>query len=112
MNWSTFILIVIIGYTVYYLLNVCFDLFIAAGITATDEDPEDLLSVWTSKPEIILPQQEEQSGNLKSPDLPAAATANGISSGKVTSSGGVGIKALFALAMENLIEHTREIPYA
>lgn len=109
MNWTQFLLSLAAVYSLYYLLNVLFDLLRSRGQPAA-VGGQDVL-VFT----------EEHQPRQVSADGPSAGEALGldaepksrqaISSGPLQSTGGVSLKQLFSLAQSDLIEYTKAIPY-
>ncbi len=112
MSWTTFTLSLVLAYLIYYVINLLYDRWLAGkvGVTATAEEKlyfeDDVL------PELIMleePDPEVQVGSASEMQTaPAPSTA--ISS-VAESTGGVSLGELMRLAKDNLIEHTRAIPY-
>jgi len=108
MSWTTFLTVVFIVYLVYYGLNLLYDLFKAKRLPETDDYSEELFFTDDSEPELIELKSETSVAEANSnPQSPKAY----FSSGPVASTGGVGLKQLFFMAKDNLIEFTRTIPY-
>src|SRR5690606_41953205 len=103
----------------YYLcdcaLNLRCDLLGSRGAHAADSTGDSLFCYQDSRPEIIDDSEqptanpEPASEEPSEPSTPKVAPI-GIP-GNVISTGAVGIKDLFNLAKNNLIEHTGAIPY-
>jgi len=111
MSWNNFLILILIIYVSYYALNLLFDLFISPKATAGDIAEDELFFSQTFAPELITPDEEPETSSTVSDKTDAAGLKAGLSSGTISSSGGVGLKQLFSLAKNNLIEHTRAIPY-
>lgn len=110
MSWTNFLIVIFIVYLVYYLLNLLYDLFLSPRLAGSEIEEDELFFTETLTPEIIsLEEKIEQADGVDAGegDRPASF----ISSGPISSTGGVGLKQLFSLAKDNLIEHTRAIPY-
>lgn len=108
MNWTQFLFSLAAVYSLYYLLNVIFDLLRSRGQPSA-EDAED---------ELVF--SEEHQPQQIQPDQPAAGAANpetepksrqAISSGPLQTTGGVSIQQLLSLVQGDLIECTKAIPY-
>lgn len=111
MSWNNFLILILIIYILYYALNLFFDLFISPKATTGDIAEDELFFSQTFTPELITPAEESEASATVSDETDAAGHRAGLSSGTISSSGGVGLKQLFSLAKNNLIEHTRAIPY-
>ena len=111
MSWTNFLIVIFIIYLFYYALNLFFDLLISPKNIAGDIAEDELFFSQTFTPELITPVEEAEATDTVSDETDAAGVKAGLSSGTVGSSGGVGLKQLFSLAKNNLIEHTRTIPY-
>lgn len=112
MSWINFLTVIFIVYIVYYLFNLLFDLFISPGNRVSERTEDELFLTETYSPELISfeePQPEEEPHEKDSVVAKTDKAAN-VSSAFV-SSGGVGLKQLFSLAKDNLIEYTKAIPY-
>ena len=109
MNWTQFLLSLAAVYSLYYLLNVLFDLLRSRGQPAAEGGQDELVF------------SEEHPPRQVSADEPPAGAAQGpvaelkskqaISSGPLQSTVGVSLKQLFSLAQSDLIEYTKAIPY-
>jgi len=114
MTWTNFLLILLVTYLTYYGLNVIFDLFMARKQPGSESDQDVLFFNEDNSPELITYEEELEtpappsvSENLE-PDAPKQSS---FTSGLLRSTGAVGIKELFNLAKDDLIEYTRAIPY-
>jgi len=108
MSWINFLTAIFIVYLIYYSLNLVFDLFLSPGAPAVEISEDELFFTQTHTPELITAERKaepvaEESVQEKTPVF--------FPSGPMNASGGVGLKQLFSLAKDNLIEHTRSIPY-
>ncbi|MCX2584308.1 hypothetical protein [Pedobacter sp. MR22-3] len=110
MSWTNFLILIFIIYILYYALILFFDLFISPKATTGDIAEDELFFSQTFAPELITPVEEPEASTV-SDEADARGLKAGLSSGTISSSGGVGLKQLFSLAKNNLIEHTRAIPY-
>ncbi|QPH38662.1 hypothetical protein [Pedobacter endophyticus] len=108
MSWINFLTVIFIVYLVYYCLNLLFDLFLSPRIPNGDISEDELFFTETHTPELITanrtidPVKEEAEKEKPIVFFP---------SGPTNASGGISLKHLFSLAKNNLIEHTRTIPY-
>lgn len=110
MSWTNFLIVIFIVYLVYYLLNLLFDLFLSPRLAGSETEEDEVFLTETYAPELIsLEEKIEQADAADTGE--GGRPASSISSGPISSSGGVGLKQLFSLAKDNLIEHTRAIPY-
>ncbi|MBE8714834.1 hypothetical protein [Sphingobacterium hungaricum] len=121
MNWTNFLLTLTLLYLSYYGLNLLYDLFRARKATRHDSAGEVLFFDEDVKPQLILPK-EEQPEDLDSstegievesiPQITALPSPQVVpSSDLIQSTGAVGLKELFNLAKDNLIEFTGAISY-
>ncbi|MES2446616.1 MAG: hypothetical protein V4546_05505 [Bacteroidota bacterium] len=114
MTWTHFLLILLMIYLAYYGLNVLYDLVMARKLPAGENDQEVLFFNEENSPELITYEEEaEMPAQIAAPETAEAPAPNpsGFSSGMLRSTGAVGIKELFNLAKDDLIEYTRAIPY-
>lgn len=122
MNWTNFLITLTLAYLAYYGFNLLYDLLVARKLPKADSTDEVLYFDEDATPEIVEPSDipspetgPATAAQSESPE-PAPATAappmppQGLS-GKLWSTGAVGIKELFGLAKDNLIEYTGEISY-
>lgn len=114
MTWTNFLLILLLVYLAYYGLNVILDLFMAPKMPASESEQEVLFFNEESNPELIT--YEEESEMLTAATMPEELEPTPpkqaeFTSGLLNSTGAVGIKELFNLAKDDLIEYTRAIPY-
>lgn len=110
MSWTNFLIVIFIIYLVYYSLNLLFDFLISPKTSAGEIAEDELFFSQTFSPELITAEEPETFATVS--DKTEAAGASPIfASGPIGSSGAVGLKQLFSLAKNNLIEHTRAIPY-
>ena len=111
MSWTNFLIVIFIIYLVYYSLNLLFDLLIPPKTGSGEIAEDELFFSQTFSPELIAAQEEPETTATVSDNTDAAGPSAVFASGPIGSSGGVGLKQLFSLAKNNLIEHTRAIPY-
>ncbi|MEN5057142.1 hypothetical protein [Sphingobacterium kitahiroshimense] len=118
MNWTTFLLTLTLAYAAYYGFNLLFDLLHARRPPASNDSDEVLFFEEHTEPQLIDYQEEPEAITLREPEaqeVPQPPTRkNGpqeIASSIIHATGAVGLKQLFNLAKEDLIEHTRAIPY-
>jgi hypothetical protein len=111
MSWINFLTVIFIVYLIYYALNLFFDLFLSPRVRDVSlEDEQEHFFAQSHPPELIIPSAIEDGEEISGDKTPASAPPF-FSSGPLNASGGVGLKQLFSLAKDNLIEHTRAIPY-
>jgi len=108
MSWINFLTVIFIVYLVYYCLNLFFDLFLSAPAASGEISEDELFFTETSIPELITAQSKSEPVT-KEPEKEKPVIY--FPSGPVNASGGINLKHLFSLAKDNLIEHTRAIPY-
>lgn len=108
MNWNKFLIIIITAYVLYYSLNLLYDLFLSSRIKTDEAAEDEMFFAETFMPELILSKEEPSATTEKNS---ATIETSTLFSGAIETSGGVGLKQLFALAKDNLIQHTRAIPY-
>ena len=108
MSWINFLTVTFFIYLVYYCLNLLFDLFLSPRNPIGEISEDELFFTQTHTPELITTKAmaEEVTGSAEK-EKPVVY----FPSGPVNSTGGISLKHLFSLAKDNLIEHTRAIPY-
>lgn len=120
MNWTSFLLTLSLAYLIYYGLNLLFDLLIAHRPPNSEDNSEVLFFEEHSEPQLIdYPETPELTLHLKPetekqkipPSPTVAIDKQDITSSIIQATGAVNLKQLFNLAKDNLIEHTRAIPY-
>lgn len=117
MNWTSFLITLALIYLAYYGLNLLYDLLTARRPPGSESTGDVLFFDEDVRPEIIepaddpLPQTATEPSEPDTPPPAAAAPPAGGLSGKVLSTGAVGLKELFNLAKDNLIEYTGDISY-
>lgn len=120
MNWTSFLLTLALAYLAYYGLNLLFDLLIARKPPVSEDDGEVLFFEEHTEPQLIDYQEEPEPVALPEPEpephdapqpLPRKNSQQDIASAIIHATGAVGLKQLFNLAKDDLIEHTRTIPY-
>lgn len=118
MNWTTFLLTLTLAYAAYYGLNLLFDLLITRKPPASQDNDEILFFEEHTEPQLIDYQEEPESVDPPEPEpreVPKLSVEkNGqqnIASAIIHATGAIGLKQLFTLAKDDLIEHTRAIPY-
>lgn len=112
MTWTTFGLWLSLAYLAWYGLNLAFDLFIASGSSPAGPEQEELFFEESSEPELVSYLQDVPVAEI--PAIAALSTASGtgvLSSGQIQATGAVSIAELLIRAKDELIEHTRAIPY-
>jgi len=109
MNWTQFLLSLAAVYSLYYLLNVVFDLLRSRGQPAADGGQDELVFSEAHQPRQVG-TDEPPAGATQDPDA-EPKSRQAISSGPLQSTGGVSLKQLFSLAQSDLIEYTKAIPY-
>lgn len=125
MNWTSFLVTLALAYLAYYGLNLLFDLLISRKPPKADSPGDVLFFDEHVRPEIIVPaevpspQAETEPDVAAQPEMASAAQPTETLdeppaqlSGPIRSTGAVGIKELFNLAKDSLIEYTGEISYA
>lgn len=108
MSWINFLTVIFIVYLFYYCLNLFFDLFLSPRFPVGEISEDELFFTETHTPELITAQGKAE------PIIEEAETEKPIvyiPSGPINATGGISLKHLFSLAKDNLIEHTRAIPY-
>ncbi|WP_262246529.1 hypothetical protein [Parapedobacter soli] len=120
MNWTSFLLTLALIYLAYYGLNLLYDLFTTRRPPGTEKAGNVLFFDEDVRPQIIEPADDPLPESGAEPTQPAQDEADvtplaerppiGLS-GPILSTGAVGLKELFNLAKDNLIEHTRAISY-
>lgn len=101
MNWTQFLLSISAVYSLYYLLNVLFDMIRSRGQSITS----------TSQDELVFTEETQPKQVSSDEPAPEPKTRQVISSGPLISTGGVRLQQLFALAQSEVIEYTKAIPY-
>lgn len=114
MTWTNFLLILLVMYLAYYGLNVIFDLFMSRKKPAYESGNDVLFFNEDVSPELIT-YEEGSEAQAALPALvnqePKVTKQPNFTSGLLTTTGSVGIKELFNLAKNDLIEFTKAIPY-
>jgi len=111
MSWTNFLIVIFIVYLIYYLLNLIFDLFLSPRVSKGEDAEDELFFTKTFTPELITLEERVVEEPVVAETEKVETSTSFISTGPVSSSGGIGLKQLFSLAKNNLIEHTRAIPY-
>ncbi len=109
MNWTQFLLSLAAVYSLYYLLNVLFDLLRSRGQPAAERSQDELVFSEEHLPRQVS-ADEPPAGTTQGPEA-EPKIRQAISSGPLQSTGGVSLKQLFSLAQSDLIEYTKAIPY-
>jgi len=109
MNWTQFLLSLAAVYSLYYLLNVSFDLLRSRGQPTEDGNQDELVFSEDQQPRQVYTDQPTAGASQSSDTVPKSRQA--ISSGPLQTTGGVSLKQLFSLAQSDLIEYTKAIPY-
>ncbi|WP_262245824.1 hypothetical protein [Parapedobacter soli] len=121
MNWTTFLITLTLAYLAYYGLNLLYDLLVARKLPKADSADEVLYFDEDATPQIIEPSDTpapdigpatapQSESPEPEPSAAPPAPPQGLS-GKLWSTGAVGIKELFGLAKDNLVEYTGDISY-
>jgi len=108
MSWINFLTVIFIVYLVYYCINLFFDLFLSLRVPAGEISEDELFFTETSIPELITAKMKAEPVTQE-PEKEKPIVY--FPSGPVDANGGISLKHLFSLAKDNLIEHTRAIPY-
>ena len=112
MTWTTFGLWLSLAYLAWYGLNLAFDLLISTKSAAPGQQQQELFFEEASAPELVTYLADAPSEEL--PPLGGSETqpkANLLSSGLIQATGALSIAELLIRAKDELIEHTRAIPY-
>lgn len=106
MNWTQFLLGIIVVYGIYYALNVLYDLFIHRRAPRKVDGGNELTFDEDSPPERVIsnPPKIENEPIVKN-------RKSFISSGPLQSTGGINLKKLVSLVQNDVIEYTKAIPY-
>ena len=113
MTWTSFIVTLILAYLVYYGLNLFLDLLIGRKPATSESENEVLFFEENNAPEAISYKQEtEPEPVTQSAESDSVGnTVRSIAPGLLDATGAVGLKQLFNLAKDDLIEYTKAIPY-
>jgi len=113
MNWTEFLLAIAGTYLIYYALNLLYDLFFTAALTEENQDDDVLHFQQEGKPELIIPEEQQQPLPSPPPFIPAAKPKpkQGFSSGNIFSTGAVSMQELIEQARLGTIEFTKGIAY-
>lgn len=112
MTWTSFGLWLCLGYLAYYGLNLAFDLLISRQGSSAATASEEPFFEEASSPELVSYLEDAPVEELPVLAGPAATSGTAVlSSGLVSSTGGMSIAELLIRAKDELIEHTRAIPY-
>lgn len=122
MNWTNFLLTLTLLYLSYYGINLLYDMLRARKPLKDVSADELLFFDQETNPQLIIPNQEpleDYDGSsdqvididLDEPKLETADRYVNASSNLIHSTGAVGLKELFNLAKDNLIEYTGAISY-
>ena len=111
MSWTNFLIVIFIVYLVYYSLNLLFDLLISSKPTQGEIAEDELFFSQTFSPELISAEETKEIAENQKDNPGDSRPSSILSPSPISSSGGVALKQLFSLAKNNLIEHTRAIPY-
>lgn len=104
---------ILIGiYFAYYGLNLVFDLLNSGQRPTLATEDDSVLHFTEDEPELIIPakQQVETPASTGPADSSVHAVPSDFK-GTLGSTGTVGLKKLFELAKDDLIEYTRAISY-
>ncbi|WP_159634713.1 hypothetical protein [Sphingobacterium composti Ten et al. 2007 non Yoo et al. 2007] len=113
MNWFTFLFSLSIGYVIYYVLNIIYDLYINTPKISTDSQQQQ---------EIIIPLASEPiKVTLREKDSNHAAYKVGLTTEEnfskalpivpIATTAPLSIKELVMLMHNEVIEYTKAIPY-
>jgi hypothetical protein len=115
MNWTNFLVFLTLAYLTYYGLNLLYDLLMGRKPSSPKMKDDTLIFEEDIQPEIITYTPNDIPERTVPQDEPIASiilpkTSKG-TTGNVFSTGAIGLKELFSLAKNNLIEYTSAIPY-
>lgn len=112
MTWTTFGLWLGMAYLLYYGLNLAFDLLISNRAPTSGPSQEELFFEESSEPVLVSYLKDAPVDEIPEIGGTTAASASGVlSSGLVQATGALSIAELLIRAKDELIEHTRAIPY-
>lgn len=112
MNWFNFLLSLAIGYVIYYVLNILYDLYFnASKETEAKFDEEIIIPHHPAAPIKITLASSELNMGAKHPTASLDENAQALTSAPLESTGGVSIQELFSLMQSEVIEYTKAIPY-
>lgn len=111
MNWFSFLISLAIGYMLYYVLNILYDLFFyRPKDTAASKQQEIIIPLPAAATKVTLNRSEQESKPAKM-GLPKDNSAHVLGTVTLESTGGVSLKELFSLMQSQVIEYTKAIPY-
>jgi len=105
MNWIHFLLWLSAAYSLYYLLNILYDVAGNRYIPAAKSPTNELLFSEIEEPIFLEHRSESDSENGMTENTKPETQA------EVIASGGVSIKNLYNLARKDLIIYTRSVTY-
>lgn len=115
MNWTNFLVFLTLAYLTYYGLNLLYDLLMGRKPSSPKKNQDTLIFEEDIQPEILTYAPSEIPEQIVAEDEPIVSTtlpkASQGTAGNVFSTGAIGLKELFSLAKNNLIEYTSAIPY-
>lgn len=111
MTWTNFLMTLVLLYFFYYGTNLLWDIFASRNSGTSDAEHDELFFTEESNTEQITYDQKSESSNYEEVIPLAQEQPKNFSSGNIRSTGGVGLKELFSLAKDDLIEFTSAIPY-
>lgn len=111
MTWTSFGLWLSLGYLAYYGLNLAFDMLLSGKSAAGTPAQQELFFEEASEPELIDYLEDAPVGDLPVLGASNAGSSVVLGSGRVSGSGALSIAELLIRAKDELIEHTRAIPY-
>lgn len=112
MTWTTFGLWISLAYLAYYGLNLAFDLLRSARSSPVGPAQEELFFEESSEPELVSYLQDAPVDEIPSIGSDTAASGSVVlSSGRIMATGALSIAELLIRAKDDLIKHTRAIPY-
>ena len=111
MTWTSFIIILVLMYLVYYGLNLLFDLLLDRKATPLESKSEELFFEERITPELITYDKQVEPEPVAHPEDTGDNALRSITSGLIQATGAVALKQLFSRAKDDLIEYTKAIPY-
>lgn len=113
MNWFNFLLSLAIGYAIYYVLNILYDLYLSSPKPTSQSDSHEIIIPRPAAPvKVSLASSEiKVSSMIPIEQYPADQSSTVLKSAQLESTGGVSINELFSLMQSQVIEYTKAIPY-
>nr|WP_121270936.1 hypothetical protein [Pedobacter schmidteae] len=112
MTWTTFGLWLSLAYLAWYGLNLAFDMLISSKSADSGEHQQELFFEEASAPELVAYLADSPAEDLPSlGGTEIQPKASLLKTGLVQATGALSIAELLIRAKDELIEHTRAIPY-